>query len=189
MSSGNILLLLIPQLTFWIPNAAVIDRTAGYVARSANPPQFEEKIRETQRNDPKFSFLNPLDPYHAYYRHKLERATAGDNEEEAAPKGEGETKTEVAKEPVDMGLEPPTPEFILELPNLNGIDLYGDLVTHAFGRHSTRLLKGHHEAHCSIHRTTRSSLPSCPFREGRAQLPIRFPPTYPFPVWILQPPR
>jgi splicing factor 3A subunit 1 len=101
----------------------VIDRTAGYVARSANPPQFEEKIRETQRNDPKFSFLNPLDPYHAYYRHKLDRANAGDNEEESAPKTDGETKTETAKEPVDIGLEPPTPEFILELPNLNGIDL------------------------------------------------------------------
>ncbi len=55
------------------PFLAVIDRTALFVARSANPPQFEDKIREGQRSDPKFSFLNPVDPYHAYYRHRLDR--------------------------------------------------------------------------------------------------------------------
>ncbi|EAU88157.1 pre-mRNA splicing factor [Coprinopsis cinerea okayama7 len=101
---------------------SVIDRTATFVARSANPPQFEEKIREGQRADPKFSFLNPLDPYHAYYRHKVERVTAGETEEEtSAQKASGE-ETE-AKQPVDVGVEPPTPEFILELPNISGIDL------------------------------------------------------------------
>ena len=104
---------------------AVIDRTATFVARSANPPQFEEKIRENQRQDPKFAFLNPADPYHAYYRHRMEKVVRGELEEEAPPK-EGEKVEEKPAEPVvpiDMGEEPPVPEFILNIPNVTAIDL------------------------------------------------------------------
>ncbi|TFK26425.1 hypothetical protein FA15DRAFT_667517 [Coprinopsis marcescibilis] len=107
-------------LTFYV---AVIDRTATFVARSANPPQFEEKIREGQRNDPKFSFLNPQDPYHAYYRHKLDRVAAGETEDENAAKPNAEGQTEQEAEPADIGVEPPAPEFMLDLPNISGIDL------------------------------------------------------------------
>ncbi|KAK1235676.1 SF3a splicing factor complex subunit, partial [Marasmius sp. AFHP31] len=57
---------------------SVIDKTATFIARSANPPQFEDKIREGQRSDPKFSFLNPADPYNAYYRHKLDKLFQGE---------------------------------------------------------------------------------------------------------------
>jgi hypothetical protein len=108
---------------------AVIDRTAQFVARSANPPQFEDKIRENQRNDPKFSFLNPADPYHAYYRHRLERALNGEPDEEAADTPDAgavegvEDKPKVEKAPVDPGKEPPVPDFILDLPNISAIDL------------------------------------------------------------------
>jgi splicing factor 3A subunit 1 len=103
---------------------AVIDRTATWVARSANPPQFEDKIRENQRNDPKFSFLNPADPYHAYYRHRIERVSAGEADEPAATEG-GTKEDEPAAEqaPKDVGIEPPAPEFALELPNISGVDL------------------------------------------------------------------
>lgn len=102
---------------------AVIDRTANFVARSANPPQFEDKIRENQRQDPKFSFLNPADPYHAYYRHRMEKVTRGEVEEEA-PAGKEQTPPEVVPEKeVDMGLEPPTPEFVLDVTNINPLDL------------------------------------------------------------------
>jgi splicing factor 3A subunit 1 len=43
--------------------------------RSSDLLQFEVKLRESRHTDPAFSFLNPADPYHAYYRHRLERAT------------------------------------------------------------------------------------------------------------------
>jgi splicing factor 3A subunit 1 len=106
---------------------AVIDRTALFVARSANPPQFEDKIRENQRSDPKFSFLNPADPYHAYYRQRMDKIAQGDLEDDATPeKGgepdEGEGIAE-AMAAVDIGQEPPAPEFIMDLPNISSIDL------------------------------------------------------------------
>ncbi|KAF9562167.1 hypothetical protein CPC08DRAFT_688044 [Agrocybe pediades] len=100
----------------------VIDRTALYVARSANPPQFEERVREGQRSDPKFSFLNPADPYHAYYRHRMEKVAQGEVEDESAQK-EKDAEVTKPKEPVDIGVEPPPAEFILDLPNISPIDL------------------------------------------------------------------
>lgn len=104
----------------------MIDRTALFVARSANPPQFEDKIREGQRSDPKFSFLNPADPYHAYYRHRMDKVAQGDLGDEATPDKEGKGDGEGSAEPaefVDIGLEPPPPEFIMDLPNISSIDL------------------------------------------------------------------
>jgi len=108
-----------PLITFL---SVVIDRTALYVARSANPPQFEERVREGQRSDPKFSFLNPADPYHAYYRHRMDKVTQGEVEDESAAKDK-ETEVVEPKEPLDIGVEPPAPDFILELPNISPIDL------------------------------------------------------------------
>ncbi|KAI0340612.1 hypothetical protein BDW22DRAFT_1360020 [Trametopsis cervina] len=103
---------------------SVIDRTASFVARSANPPQFEDKIRENQRQDPKFSFLNPADPYHAYYRHRMEKVIRGEIDDEAAPEKEAQPKDEAAPvKEIDPGLEPPVPEFILDVTNINAIDL------------------------------------------------------------------
>jgi splicing factor 3A subunit 1 len=107
-----------------------VDRTATWVAKSANPPQFEDKIRENQRNDPKFSFLNPVDPYHAYYRHRIERVSAGEGDETAATAGDtskdGAAPTgeaAVPEAPKDIGVEPPAANFILELPSMTSIDL------------------------------------------------------------------
>jgi len=111
-----------------IASTAVIDRTATFVARSANPPQFEDKIREGQRNDPKFSFLNPIDPYHAYYRHKLDKVASGETEDDAAAKPEAAGKSDAPKEPQDLGVEPPTPDFILDLPTISPVDLYAPLL-------------------------------------------------------------
>jgi splicing factor 3A subunit 1 len=108
-------------------SSAVIDRTALFVARSANPPLFEDKIREGQRSDPKFSFLNPLDPYHGYYRHRMEKISMGDLEDEYAPdKGDrdGEKESPGSGTTVDVGQESPQPEFIMDLPNISSIDLY-----------------------------------------------------------------
>lgn len=111
---------------FFRYNSAVIDRTALFVARSANPPQFEDKIREGHRSDPKFSFLNPADPYHAYYRHKMDKIFQGDTEDEpTADKDEKDASTEANQvNKVDIGVEPPPPVWIMDLPHISSIDLY-----------------------------------------------------------------
>ena len=107
--------------------AAVIDRTALFVARSANPPQFEDKIREGQRSDPKFSFLNSADPYHAYYRHRMDKVVQGDFGDDSTPdkEAEGEGENSSARvEVIDLGKEPLAPDFIMDMPNISSIDLY-----------------------------------------------------------------
>ncbi|KAL4251665.1 Splicing factor 3A subunit 1 [Abortiporus biennis] len=103
---------------------SVIDRTANFVARSANPPQFEDKIRENQRQDPKFSFLNPVDPYHAYYRHRMEKVMNGEADDEPVAGKEEQVVEKVPEKEQDRGLEPPVPEFILSgFTNISGVDL------------------------------------------------------------------
>jgi len=111
--------------------AAVIDKTAGFVANSANPVQFEDKIRENQRHDPKFSFLNSADPYHAYYTHRIEKIINGEADETGTP-----TKSRAQSMQVDeevgggvgkitrvFGKEPSPTEFVIDLPNVTAIDL------------------------------------------------------------------
>ena len=100
---------------------AAIDRTALFVARSANPPQLEERVREGQRSDPKFSFLNPADPYHGYYQYRMEKVARGEVEDETVQKEKGEKDEQM--EVIDVGVEPPSAEFILELPNISSLDL------------------------------------------------------------------
>lgn len=107
-------------------SSAVIERIAVAVAKSSNPLQFEDRLRESQRSDPKFSFLNSADPYHGYYRHQMEKIANGEVEEGAAETlGTKETKMEVEQviEQEDLGLEPSPPEFMLDLPNISAIDL------------------------------------------------------------------
>jgi hypothetical protein len=53
----------------------IVDKTAVFVAR--NGVQFEERIRENEKHNAKFSFLNPNDPYHAYYQYKIAETKEG----------------------------------------------------------------------------------------------------------------
>ncbi|KAG9096369.1 hypothetical protein FS749_008645 [Ceratobasidium sp. UAMH 11750] len=101
----------------------IIDRTAAFVARSANPPQFEDKIRESQRNEPKFSFLNSADPYHAYYRHRIQKVEEGEDDQTvtvAAAKDVPETAVPVIQAPPK---EPPPHEFVYDAPQASAVDL------------------------------------------------------------------
>lgn len=56
----------------------------------------------------------------------MDKVAQGDLGDEATPdkeaKGDGEGSAEPA-EFVDIGLEPPPPEFIMDLPNISSIDL------------------------------------------------------------------
>jgi len=44
---------------------AIVDKTAEYVAK--NSEKFERTVLERHLSDPRFSFLNPWDPYNYYY--------------------------------------------------------------------------------------------------------------------------
>jgi len=39
--------------------------------------QFQERIRLNEAGNVKFNFLNPTDPYHAYYQHKINEIKEG----------------------------------------------------------------------------------------------------------------
>ncbi|CAH8493673.1 unnamed protein product [Dicrocoelium dendriticum] len=62
----------------------IVDKTASFVAR--NGPDFESRIRQNELNNPKFNFLNPADPYHAYYQHKVREFAEGRTTESVALK-------------------------------------------------------------------------------------------------------
>ncbi|KAK1576826.1 hypothetical protein Q3G72_016793 [Acer saccharum] len=47
----------------------IVDKTSQFVAK--NGPEFEKRIIANNANNAKFNFLNSLDPYHAYYQHRL----------------------------------------------------------------------------------------------------------------------
>jgi splicing factor 3A subunit 1 len=47
----------------------IIEKLAAYVVK--NGAIFEEKILEKERQNPRFSFLYPSDPYHPYYQKRL----------------------------------------------------------------------------------------------------------------------
>lgn len=49
----------------------IVDKTAEYVAR--NSDSFERTVLEKHCGDPRFSFLNPWDQYHAYYQMKKQQ--------------------------------------------------------------------------------------------------------------------
>ena len=53
----------------------VVDKTASAVAK--NGLEFQERIRENSLRDPKFSFLNPNDPYNRYYALKVKELVEG----------------------------------------------------------------------------------------------------------------
>lgn len=56
--------------------ADIVDKTASFVAR--NGFEFENKIQQSEKGNKKFGFLNPGDPYHAYYQHKVKEFKEGE---------------------------------------------------------------------------------------------------------------
>ena len=49
-------------------------------------PEFESRIRQNEINNPKFNFLNPGDPYHAYFQQKIADIKEQDGKGENARK-------------------------------------------------------------------------------------------------------
>ena len=54
---------------------AIVEKTAGYVAR--NGPTFEDRIRDKEKHNPKFSFLSANDAYFPFYAWRLEEVREG----------------------------------------------------------------------------------------------------------------
>ena len=46
-----------------------IEKTIAFVAN--NGPEFEHRIIVHMQGSAKFSFMQPFDPYHAYYHHRI----------------------------------------------------------------------------------------------------------------------
>ncbi|ORX55056.1 hypothetical protein DM01DRAFT_1335352 [Hesseltinella vesiculosa] len=92
--------------------------------------QLENKIRENERHNPLFSFLNPTDPFHAYYQYKLRQA------KEAAENGTPFSSTDAStpqaydappesstpSQPIAPP-EPPMFEFSTPMPAMSAKDL------------------------------------------------------------------
>ncbi|XP_060699585.1 splicing factor 3A subunit 1 [Hemiscyllium ocellatum] len=113
----------------------IVDKTASFVAR--NGPEFEARIRQNEINNSKFNFLNPNDPYHAYYRHKVNEFKEGKGQEPSAaiPKVMQQqqqqqqqqlpqkVQAQVIQETI-VPKEPPSEfEFIADPPSISAFDL------------------------------------------------------------------
>jgi splicing factor 3A subunit 1 len=119
------------QLT---PIAAILEKTAGYVAR--NGIVFEglflpkacqrarlttiERIREKEKHNPKFSFLSANDAYNPYYLWRLSEIKEGRGTAIAAGRA-GETPADVEKPQGPP--EPPEFHFSARMPNISAQDL------------------------------------------------------------------
>ncbi|KAL1407197.1 SF3a splicing factor complex subunit [Vanrija albida] len=106
----------------------MIDKTATAVSKTSKPQALEDKIKESQKTDPRFAFLNDEDPYHQYYRYMVEikREEAEDIAKGIAPAGTPGTATPAAAaEPKDEGpvYEPKALEFKVDLPGVTAQDL------------------------------------------------------------------
>jgi splicing factor 3A subunit 1 len=118
----------------------IVDKTAGFVAR--NGPEFEQRIKQNEVNNPKFNFLNPGDPYHAYYQHRVKEIREGKDEPpppatEPSAGGKAVTAADAMKarqsellKQAQKEKEPPPPkeapadfEFIADPPSISAFDL------------------------------------------------------------------
>jgi splicing factor 3A subunit 1 len=76
----------------------IIEKTATFVSK--NGPEFERRIISHNAGNAKFNFLQPSDPYHAYYQHRV-------SELAAAPPSAAASAADAAPEPDESGAAPP----------------------------------------------------------------------------------
>jgi splicing factor 3A subunit 1 len=96
----------------------ILEKTAGYVAR--NGAVFEDRIRDKESSNPKFSFLNESDAYNAFYQWRLNEIRSGRGTAIAAGRAEGVT---AAPEKPQGPPKPPDYEFSARMPRINQKDL------------------------------------------------------------------
>lgn len=98
---------------------AIVEKTAGYVAR--NGPAFEDRIREKERHNPKFSFLSANDAYYPFYAWRLEEVREGRGTAVSAGRV-GEAAPAEPEKPKGPAA-PPDFHFSARMPNISAQDL------------------------------------------------------------------
>ena len=99
---------------------AIVEKTAGYVAR--NGAVFEDRIREKEKHNPKFSFLSAKDAYNAFYAWRLDEVREGRGTAISAGRV-GEAALAVEPEKPKGPAPPPDFHFSARMPNINAQDL------------------------------------------------------------------
>lgn len=99
---------------------AIVEKTAGYVSR--NGPAFEDRIRERERHNPKFSFLSAKDAYYAFYAWRLDEIKEGRGTAVSAGRA-GEAATPQESEKPKGPAAPPNFHFSARMPNISAQDL------------------------------------------------------------------
>lgn len=134
MSSRNVVGLIIPPpeirslfflkfLKFGPFLLDVVDKIAEFVARHGI--EFENRIKERETNNPRFTFLVPTDPYHAFYRSKVTDFETGEPTEVAQPRVQ---LPEAVREHVQQAEyvpthPPPAFEYTADPSTINAFDL------------------------------------------------------------------
>ncbi|KAL9114826.1 MAG: hypothetical protein Q9227_001069 [Pyrenula ochraceoflavens] len=98
---------------------AIVEKTAGYVAR--NGPVFEDRIRDKEINNPKFSFLNANDAYTPFYQWRLNEVRAGRGTDISA--GRSGPAPPVEEQKPKGPPPPPDFHFSARMPNISAKDL------------------------------------------------------------------
>lgn len=99
---------------------AIVEKTAGYVAR--NGIVFEERIREKEKHNPKFSFLSSNDAYSAFYAWRLDEVREGRGTAVSAGRV-GEAVVVPEPDKPQGPAAPPDFHFSARMPNINAQDL------------------------------------------------------------------
>ncbi|KAI8990103.1 Pre-mRNA splicing factor PRP21 like protein-domain-containing protein [Pilobolus umbonatus] len=97
----------------------MIDKAAANLATKG--PELEIHIRETNK-DGRFNFLNPNDPYYAYYRFKYQEFKEGRAPQKDAPTEHNEER--IVEQPANLAPKEPQPfEFSATMPAMSAQDL------------------------------------------------------------------
>ena len=99
---------------------AIVEKTAGYVAR--NGAAFEDRIREKEKHNPKFSFLSAKDAYFAFYDWRLNEVREGRGTAVSAGRA-GEAAPTLEPQKPKGPAAPPDFHFSARMPNISAQDL------------------------------------------------------------------
>ena len=98
----------------------IVETTAGFVLRNGIP--FEIRIREKEKNNPKFSFLSENDAYAPFYQWRLLEIREGRGSAVAAGRA-GEAAPAQEPEKPKGPVAPPEFHFSARMPNISAQDL------------------------------------------------------------------
>ena len=99
----------------------IIEKTAGYVAR--NGIVFEDRIREKEKHNPKFSFLSINDAYNPFYAWRLSEVREGRGTAVSAGRAGEDIAAPPEPEKPKGPAPPPEFHFSARMPNISAQDL------------------------------------------------------------------